>query len=477
MRPLGSAAVVMGLDLLSAGAAFLGAYLIRFRVAFLPYRTEPDLDYYLRFALVVGVVSVVALHGTGVYRKRRVALEWDDVASILRGSAIAVLVAAAIGFLTRGGLSGIEQESYSRLVIGISWLLAVLLYLGWRLAWLGLVQAIGSHGWGLTRVLILGLTPLGVRFYQAVGQRRLTGYHAIGFLRENGQAPTDEDQALPVLGSIADLPELLQRERVGEVVAALEHPSPEEMARLLKLCGYAGVGFRSIPDIPGLLLSPVGVHEVAGFPLLALEDGLAQRRNRYAKRALDLVLALIFLVTVLPLGLALALVIRLTSRGSVFFRQERVGKDGRPFQMYKFRSMVEDAEERLEELRRAQGAETDPVLRYPDDPRVTRVGRFMRSLSLDELPQLLNVLKGEMSLVGPRPHVPYEVACYQEWQRRRLDVLPGITGLTQVSGRRTLSLDDMVKLDIYYMENWSVLLDLRILLQTLPIALSGKGAY
>ena len=468
--------IAMAADMLAGAGAFLAAYWLRFNLPGLPYRVEPDFANYLRFALVVGVVTVVALHGTGVYRKRRVALEWDTVASILRGSVLAIGLVAAIGFLTRGGISGVEQESYSRLVIGFSWLLSVALLLAWRWVWLAGAHLAAHGGPGVTRVLIYGLNPLSQRFAQAVGQRWLTGCRVIGFVLER-DGPTPETAGCCVLGSTADLEAILVRERVGEVVAVPEHCRPAEMARLLKVCGRAGVEFRSLPDIPSLLLAPVGVQEVAGFPLLALEDGLAQRRNRYAKRVFDLFLASVLLLLAAPVCLLLAVAIRCTDGGVVLFRQERVGKDGRIFRMLKFRSMVTDAEQRLDEVRQWRGPGNDPLLRWPDDPRVTRVGRFMRGLSLDELPQLVNVLLGDMSLVGPRPHVPDEVACYQDWQRRRLDVLPGMTGLTQISGRRTLSLDDMVKLDVYYMENWSVLLDLRILLQTLPIALSGRGAY
>jgi exopolysaccharide biosynthesis polyprenyl glycosylphosphotransferase len=476
-RSFGGTGVAMALDLAGAGAAFLCAFWLRFRLPFLPQRLVPELEFYLQFALVVGVVSVVALQGTGVYRKGRVALEWDDVARILRGSLVAVILVAAIGFLVRGGIRGVEQASYSRLVITMSWVLALLLFVGWRLAWLGAVRLLSRRGWGLTRVLILGVNPTSVRFYRAAGRRDLAAYRIIGFVTEGDVAGPPSAEPVPILGSMEQLPQVLQSERVSEVVAVLDHPAPDEMARLLKLCGHAGVAFKSIPDVPSLLLSPVSVQEVAGFPLFALEDGLAQRRNQYAKRVLDLVLSVVIGLAVLPLCLVLALAIHRTSRGPVLFTQERVGKDGKRFRIVKFRSMVHDAEDRLEQVRNGQAGDQDPVLRRRDDPRVTPVGRFMRTFSLDELPQLINVLKGEMSLVGPRPHIPSEVACYQEWQRRRLEILPGITGLTQVSGRRSLSLEDMVKLDIYYMENWSAWLDLRILLQTVPIALSGRGAY
>jgi lipopolysaccharide/colanic/teichoic acid biosynthesis glycosyltransferase len=182
------------------------------------------------------------------------------------------------------------------------------------------------------------------------------------------------------------------------------------------------------------------------------------------------------MILVSPFWFAIAVGIKLDSPGPVFFRQERVGKDGKVFTVFKFRSMYQDAEERLEKLR-AHNEADGPLFKMKDDPRRTRVGRFIRKTSLDETPQLINVLRGEMSIVGPRPGLPSEVAQYQEWHRKRLEAQPGITGLWQVSGRSNLTFDEMVMLDIYYAENWSVGMDLRIMLRTVPQVLFGEGAY
>jgi len=182
------------------------------------------------------------------------------------------------------------------------------------------------------------------------------------------------------------------------------------------------------------------------------------------------------LVVFAPVWILVAISIKIESRGKVIFKHPRVGKGEKVFDMWKFRSMCEDAEVRRKELEDQYGS-TDALLRVHDDARVTRVGKVLRRFSIDEIPQLYNVLKGDMSLVGPRPHMPSEVAHYKDWQRRKFDVLPGMTGLTQVRGRKDLSLDEMVKLDIYYIENWSSLLDLQILLKTIPAVWTGKGAY
>ena len=217
------------------------------------------------------------------------------------------------------------------------------------------------------------------------------------------------------------------------------------------------------------------IHPVAGIPLVTLREPEITGFRYLQKRALDLAVSLLGLVLTAPLWVVIGLAIRLDSPGPILFRQTRIGRDGRAFRVFKFRSMVQDAEARKHEL---FDDETHPLLfKAPNDQRRTRVGRLLRRLSVDEWPQLLNVLVGHMSLVGPRAQVPDEVAQYDTWARHRLRVLPGLTGLWQVSGRSDLGFDEMVMLDTFYVSNWSLGLDLRILLQTIPTVLSGRGAY
>jgi exopolysaccharide biosynthesis polyprenyl glycosylphosphotransferase len=196
----------------------------------------------------------------------------------------------------------------------------------------------------------------------------------------------------------------------------------------------------------------------------------------WLKRAFDLLAGLAALLALGPLMLAIALAIKLDSPGPVFFRQERVGKDGRRFWMLKFRSMRQDADRLLAELR-AKNEASGPLFKMRNDPRVTGVGRFLRRTSLDELPQLFNVFRGEMSLVGPRPPVPSEVAEYEDWQLGRLRAVPGMTGLWQVSGRSDVPFHDMVRLDLHYIRNWSLWLDVEIIVRTIPAVLANRGAY
>jgi exopolysaccharide biosynthesis polyprenyl glycosylphosphotransferase len=233
---------------------------------------------------------------------------------------------------------------------------------------------------------------------------------------------------------------------------------------------------RTVPDIFQLSLNRVDVEDLGGVPLVGLKAASIRGTNLFVKRFMDLVLGALFTIVALPFMAILALAIRIDSPGPIIFRQKRVGMHGQEFDMYKFRSMREGAEE--EQTRLLEYNEvTGPLFKMRDDPRMTRMGRFLRRTSLDELPQLFNVLKGDMSLVGPRPHIAAEVEQYEDWQRQVLEAPPGMAGLSQVSGRSQLTFDEQCLLDIYYIENWSPALDIKILLRTLPKVLSGEGAY
>jgi exopolysaccharide biosynthesis polyprenyl glycosylphosphotransferase len=248
-----------------------------------------------------------------------------------------------------------------------------------------------------------------------------------------------------------------------------------------------GVEFRIAPTLLNCLPSKTEIDQVGSLPMVTLFRSPLSNAARFLKRASDLLIAVTAAVLLAPLWLLIALLIKLDSRGPVFYKQERVGMDGRVFLFYKFRSMQAGSDdERHREFQRKYikgeaesnlGDADRPAYKLRGDERVTRLGRILRKTSLDELPQLFNVLRGDMSVVGPRPPIPYEVESYELWHRKRLDMKPGITGLWQVSGRNRLPFDEMVRMDLYYIENWSLLLDVRIILQTLPVMWRGEDAY
>ena len=250
----------------------------------------------------------------------------------------------------------------------------------------------------------------------------------------------------------------------------------QKIMSIVRECERRQVSARIVPDLFQMSLSRVDVDDLGGVPLIGVREVGFGRESLLIKRGVVVVGAVAMLVLGAPLLGLIALAIRLGSPGPTVFRQTRVGAGGKRFEMFKFRSMREGAEAELEQLLDLNEADGQ-FFKIRDDPRLTRVGRFLRRTSLDELPQLWNVLRGEMSLVGPRPPVPAQVSRYMEWHKRRLDVRPGMTGLWQVSGRSLLTFDETVLLDIYYIENWSLWLDFKILLRTIPTVLFGAGAY
>jgi exopolysaccharide biosynthesis polyprenyl glycosylphosphotransferase len=262
------------------------------------------------------------------------------------------------------------------------------------------------------------------------------------------------------------------------VILALPSAEHARISNLLMECASRDVGVRVVPDFYDLSLNQVDILDVNGIPLIGMREAELSGSNLVLKRAIDIVLATILLLGLLPLLLVVAILIKLDSPGPILYTRTRVGRDGRLFTFLKFRSMRQDADKQLENIIHLDEARSDGrIFKVRDDPRLTRVGRWIRRASIDELPQLLNVLHGEMSLVGPRPPFPHEVEKYEDWHRRRLDVVPGITGLWQVSGRSNLTFDEMALLDIWYIENWSIGLDLRILFRTIPAVALGTGAY
>jgi exopolysaccharide biosynthesis polyprenyl glycosylphosphotransferase len=284
-------------------------------------------------------------------------------------------------------------------------------------------------------------------------------------------------EGLPMLGTIVGLRQLISQTGASCVFVAATAVGPEDVKNVLKARRLDGVEIRVTANFPGTLSATrVAPQSVGGLLALSVQAVRLTRTQTIAKRSFDVVLSAVALVLLAPLLVLIALLIRLETPGPVLFRQERVGLHRRRFKVLKFRTMVVGAELMLADLA-AHNEADGPLFKLRNDPRVTRVGRYLRRYSLDELPQLWNVLMGEMSLVGPRPPLPREVDAYEDWQLDRLEVRPGITGLWQVSGRSELPFDEYVRLDLFYIENWSLAYDLFIVAKTIPMLLTARGAY
>jgi exopolysaccharide biosynthesis polyprenyl glycosylphosphotransferase len=332
------------------------------------------------------------------------------------------------------------------------------------------------QGIGVDRVLIVGAGEVGRRLMRNIVAQPELGYQVIGFVDDDSKKNRTDIGRFKALGDIDNLPRVVQEEAIDEVIITLPWMHHRKILGIMRQCEREQVRARIVPDLFQLALSRVDIEDLGGIPIIGVKEVAITGWNLAFKRASDLVLSLAVLTFLSPLLLLISVAIKLDSPGPILFKQVRMGKGGRRFTCYKFRSMRQGAEEE-----RPQLADRDevvgPTFKIRHDPRCTRVGRLLRRTSLDELPQFYNVLRGEMSVVGPRPAIPAEVEQYQEWHRKRLEVSPGITGLWQVSGRSQLTFDEMCLLDIYYLENWSPLLDLKIALKTIPAALAGRGAY
>jgi exopolysaccharide biosynthesis polyprenyl glycosylphosphotransferase len=365
------------------------------------------------------------------------------------------------------------DADFSRLWIGLSWAIAMAFVLGSRYAWRHIVHTARQHGRLVQRTLIVGANPEAGRIVTEMLRDDL-GFIPLGYVCADawGRPTTD----VPMLGHLDDLGPLIEETEADCIFVASSAIRPEHMAQVNKEARRNGIEVRVTANVQEVLSTRVSAQPLGGLMAFSLRPVRLTGVQALAKRTFDIAASTFVLVVFSPVMTLIAVAVKLSSPGPILFRQERVGYHGRPFTVLKFRTMVADAEERLPELLDLNEA-TGPLFKMAHDPRVTRVGRFLRKTSLDELPQLVNVLRGDMTVVGPRPPLPREVAQYEEWQLARLEVRPGITGLWQVSGRSQLPFDDYVRLDLFYIENWSLAFDLFIIAKTIPTIVSRRGAH
>jgi exopolysaccharide biosynthesis polyprenyl glycosylphosphotransferase len=309
----------------------------------------------------------------------------------------------------------------------------------------------------------------------ALEGQRSWGHQIAGVLNVDGQR-SSEALNINSLGDLDDFDSVLQDHHIDEVIFALPKDFPIDLETYMHKCERIGVSFRIVPGLFDIAQPRLRVESLQGIPTLAAYSGSATASGLLYKRVLDLVAGLVGFLVFLILYPIVALAIKLDSPGPVLFKQQRVARNNRPFNLYKFRTMLIDAESKKQELLE-KSEMSGPMFKLEDDPRITRVGRFLRKTSLDEFPQFVNVLKGEMSLVGTRPPTPKEVEQYEDWHRRRISIKPGITGLWQISGRSKITeFSEVVRLDLQYIDNWRFWNDLVILWKTIWVVLARKGA-
>lgn len=422
------------------------------------------------YAIIFAVWLCITWPVAALYRDQKGRAWGEEVYSIANGATNATVIVMALSFL-------LQPPGFSRLMILIAAVLVIVLLSLERAIYRGMRAYLRARGVGIERVLIAGVGNLGRAVLSSILARPDLGYVPVGFLDDSPERGTVDIGRVRGLGSLDNLESLLEQRSADLVIVALPWHARHRIMQLVALCERYGVQVRVVPDLFQLSMSQVRVENLEGIPLLGLKtDTRLQRGAFLIKRIIDLAIVFLTLPIVGPVVFLIGLAIKLDSPGPVLYRHRRVGKDGRIFHMFKFRSMIKDADKKHAELIRQTGV--DPRRpKWENDPRITRVGRWLRRTSIDELPNLINVVRGEMSIVGPRPPTPTEVELYESWQRQRLNTHPGLTGLWQVSGRSKVPFAEQCLLDIYYIENWSLGLDLQIMLRTIPNVLLGNGAY
>jgi exopolysaccharide biosynthesis polyprenyl glycosylphosphotransferase len=457
-------------DLLLINAAFAVAYHIRYTLRFPLTVAEANyIDYSqyipISIGLSLGLLPIYRLEGLySVVRGR----SWlEEMYGLITSTFTGIVILVFVFFFFR-------PQYYSRLIYLYAGILIVLFLTMERVVIRVILGSLRRRGIGVDRALVVGCGQTGRAILRSVIAQPGLGYRIEGFV-DDDPAKTDIGP-FRYLGSTDGLARVLRERQIDEVIITLPWHARDKIIKLMELCEATDARVKIVPDLFQLSLSQVAVDAVGGIPLIAVKEVAISGGALALKRALDLIVGTFLCLILLPLMVLIALLIKWSSPGPAIFSQRRVGRSGTLFTAHKFRTMRVGAEEEVPGLTHLNEA-TGPLFKIRKDPRLTPVGRVLRRLSLDELPQLWNVLRGDMSLVGPRPPIPTEVEKYEDWHKKRLEVSPGVTGLWQVSGRSELTFDEMVMLDIYYIENWSPWLDMWILIKTIPTVLMARGAY
>lgn len=458
---------LIGADASAINASFVGVYILRLpeiRANALQLPEDP-LSFGM-FLLLLNLVFAFAFSANGLYDLRRGASRVDEAYKVFTAISLTTILALVINtsFLPLAGLASLP---WTASIIALGWLVAILTSLTFRFSHRSLVFWLRSHGIDTRRVLIVGARAPGRTVWHTIRRAPELGYQVQGFISDSYDVGTLVE-GLPILGRTCHLNRVVRATQADEVLLALSGRTPDELLDIVSSIENETVTIKVYPDTFHLITNnEVSIGDLSGLPLVSVKNAaLDNPWNQTLKRGLDIVVAAVVLQFTAPLLLLLAILVKLDSRGPVFFLQERVGLDGKPFWMIKFRTMRTDSEQH------------GPGWTTPNDPRITRLGTLLRRYSLDELPQFINVLLGDMSVVGPRPEQPKWVEHFSQqiprYMRRHREKA-GITGWAQVNGLRgDTSIEERTRYDLYYIENWSLLFDIKIILKTMVAFVTGK---
>jgi exopolysaccharide biosynthesis polyprenyl glycosylphosphotransferase len=464
---------VLGGDLALTAVSLPVAYALRERLlpALLPHLVPSSVHPFELYVVLLGLVLPLwgaLLYAAGFYRSHRTLPLAEEIWAAMKVAFGGTAVLAVL-------IYGLKLEFVSRWFLVVFAVVNFAFLASEKVALRLVSRAVRSRGFNFRTVLLVGTGRKVAQLGMFLEGHPYWGFRVIGYLDDDNGGEIRRTDRWECLGKITDLEAVLMREVVDEVVFVIEKGRLHEYEQALLVAERHGVRAHVSLDIfPHVFARPV-LEELDGVPLLSFTTTPTNPLQLVAKRGVDLALSLFVSLLTLPVQLVAAIGIKLSSPGPVLFRQVRCGLNGRHFTLVKFRTMYADAEERLPEISHLNEM-SGPVFKASNDPRLTWVGRVLRRLSIDELPQLWNVIVGDMSLVGPRPPLPEEVSRYEPWQRRRLSMKPGLTCLWQISGRSEVDFDRWMELDLKYIDTWSPMLDVKILLKTVPAVLSGRGA-
>jgi exopolysaccharide biosynthesis polyprenyl glycosylphosphotransferase len=487
-RLLKKVLLIVDLGLVS-GSFFIGYFLRDAITYFTPFAfLAPYLyDEHLRpieyYVLYIGLLPIFLLlwggllSYFGMYNSSRFSSIPESFGSIIKAAIAGFIIFGSYIFILR------MQQDISRLLIGFIFTIATLLLCLEKIVFVYILRILNKMDKNFKsalivfrRILIVGTGKRSRTFIELIKNNPGWNIKIVGLLDMDITKKGEKINGQEVIGTLDDIPHLIQDNVIDEVVFIVPRSWLSKIEEVMLFCENAGLKVHLAVNLFDLKFSRAKQTDLHGFPLLAFESTPEKLGHLFVKRIFDFIASGIALVILIPVFIIIATIIKTTSEGPVFYKQLRCGLYGRKFMFYKFRTMVIDAESRLKELLKYNEM-NGPVFKMTNDPRITNIGKWLRKFSLDELPQLWNVLKGDMSLVGPRPPLPLEVENYDNWQRRRLSMRPGITCLWQVSGRnKIVDFKEWMKLDLEYIDNWSLWLDFKIFFMTIPAVILGRGA-
>jgi len=443
------------LDIVVLSAVFILVYFLRFKFGptAISFGYQTPFSDYLRLLFLFIPLWILVFASNGLYQIRPARAYFDEFVRIFLSVSVSVLLALAALFLLR-------KADFSRLIFIYLFILSLLGISLIRILLLLLRRYLYRYGIGIIRVIFIGNNKIAKRLKKEILSDKSMGYFIVKHLKG--------------FKDVSEIEKFLIDPGIDQIILAESHLLEREKKQIFEFCKDYKIGFSFIPDLFEVQTSNIEIYTRKNIPFISFKRTSLEGWGRIVKRLIDIVVSFFLLLLLAPLFLVVAILIKSDSQGPVFFLQERRGRN-RAFRIIKFRSMIKNAEEKKKKLTHLNERK-GPLFKIKDDPRVTKVGKILRQLRIDELPQLFNVLKGEMSLVGPRPHLPSEIKKYKRHHREVLIIKPGMTGLPQISGASNLSFEEEVRLDTYYIKNWTVVMDLAILVKTAWVVLTKKGA-